>query len=214
MAKEPVKCAVILAGGASTRMSVDKAMVRVGGIPMLHRAATTALKISPAIEVIIAGRDRPDDWPASLKVQFLPDLPLPGETPPIRRSAGPLLGLVSAMEHVRAPLLVLPCDAPRLSAVLLQKLIAAHARGPASKVATMLFSITSKGVEVEPTLAVYTPALLPTLQQMLREDRRALYPLISLAGVTTWEIPPEHEHEILNVNTPENLAEADRLLKN
>lgn len=195
----------ILAGGRSTRMAADKALLPVGGIPMLQRIARTALQVSPTL--LIVGREKLSAWPADLPATFLPDDPsletasAAGES----RSRGPLSGLITALQHTQGPMLLLPCDAPLLGASLLQKLIAARRPDALATLAT-----TPDGPE--PLLAIYTPALLPTLRSMLADNRRALHPLASLAGVRHFPVPLEHRHELLNLNTPADLERAESLL--
>jgi molybdopterin-guanine dinucleotide biosynthesis protein A len=199
--------AVILAGGISSRMGEDKALLPVAGIPMLHRIAQTALQLRPTLQITIVGRGRPHNWPAQFNAQFLLD-----DAPERRasaRSAGPLLGLITALTHLRASILLLPCDTPLISSMLLERLCAAYASGEPPGLGTM----ARLGDTVQPTLAIYTPALLPTLQQMLIENRRALHPLAAQPGITAFQIPAEHQAELLNVNTPEDFAQAERALK-
>src|SRR5579875_3876921 len=145
----------ILAGGRSTRMATDKALLPVGGVPMLQRVVRAALGVSPV--VLVVGREKPADWPAELAVTFLADEA--GEGCAIgSASQGPLVGLITALAHTEARTLVLPCDAPLLSQALLRKLLAAH--GPGA-LATMAWTPAGP----EPLLAVYTPGLLEVLAE-------------------------------------------------
>lgn len=187
-------------------MGRDKAALRVGGMTILERMARTALAVSP--EVVVVGRERPGDWPGELGVRFLRDDDMGGSAAGGRGegSGGPVVGLVTAVRHVEGRVLVLACDLPLMTSGLLRDLAAAHREG---NLATM--AETGRGAE--PLCAVYEPGLLPVLEGMVREQRRALYPLAALPGVGKFRVPGEREWELLNVNTVEDLAEAERIVE-
>jgi molybdopterin-guanine dinucleotide biosynthesis protein A len=65
-----VRYAAVLAGGRSSRMGVDKAMVRVGGVMMLERVVRAAM--GAGLEVMVVGRGAAvEGWPAELRVKWL-----------------------------------------------------------------------------------------------------------------------------------------------
>ena len=94
--------AIVLAGGASSRFGgVDKATVRVDGVPMLDRvltataAATTTVVVGPARATI-----RPVSWAV--------------EDPP---GGGPVAGILTGLAFGAEPLVgVFSCDLPWLTA--------------------------------------------------------------------------------------------------
>ena len=95
--------AFILAGGRSTRMGRDKAMLEIDGVTMIDRAIDLVRRAG--VEPIVVGsfgenrrtlsaRVIPDDWPG----------------------AGPLGGIATALRETRAPWnLVMACDMPYLT---------------------------------------------------------------------------------------------------
>ncbi|HVS70652.1 MAG TPA: molybdenum cofactor guanylyltransferase [Phycisphaerae bacterium] len=192
----------VLAGGRSSRMGADKALLTVGGVCVLERVATAALEVSA--RVMVVGRERPAAWPERLDVTFVRDEEAEGAM--AERSAGPLVGLITALRQAGGPMLLLACDLPLVTSGLLRVLIASHR---AENLATL--AATPEGPE--PLCAIYTPGLLPTLEGMLRENRRALRALVRAPGVATFPVPVEYERELLNVNTPADLAEAERRLR-
>src|SRR5437016_7594766 len=102
----PVHTAAILAGGQSRRIGTDKALLLLAGISLLERIARTTLQVVP--NLLIVGRTAPPpDWPADLPATFIADAAPNHATP-----AGPLLGLITALQHTRAPVLLLACDTP------------------------------------------------------------------------------------------------------
>lgn len=109
---------LILAGGASSRMGRDKALLELGGVTLLDRTRAL-LKSAGAERVLIAGR---------------PDLPggLPDASPgagPARAAADALLALADAGAEMA---LVMPVDMPLMTVETLHVLIAAAAGGAAA----------------------------------------------------------------------------------
>lgn len=97
---------VVLAGGQSSRMGQDKALIELDGITLLDRAIE--LLRPHAKEVLVIGD--PQKY-APEHATVLPD-DLPGK--------GPLGGLVTALKHARyVRLIVLACDLPNISDRLL-----------------------------------------------------------------------------------------------
>lgn len=97
---------VVLAGGQSSRMGRDKALIEVEGVSLLERAIE--LLRPHAREVLVIG-DPAKYAPAHATV--IPD-DLPGK--------GPVGGLVTALKHARyVRTLVLACDLPHISDRLL-----------------------------------------------------------------------------------------------
>ena len=124
----PITHAAILAGGRSSRMGADKALLSIGGVPMLQRVARAALAACP--QLLVVGRPHPPPgWPADLPATFLPD-----DAPDF---SGPIAGLIRALEFANAPLLLLACDTPLLTTAAIAALLAAHAAAPPGTRATL-----------------------------------------------------------------------------
>ena len=99
----------ILAGGGSLRMGADKALVPVGGTPMIEWVAA-ALRAA-VDELVIVGRDDP-----LAGIPAVPDL-RPGPR-------GPLPGLVAALRHAAGrPVLLVAVDHPLVRPATLQGLV-------------------------------------------------------------------------------------------
>jgi molybdopterin-guanine dinucleotide biosynthesis protein A len=100
---------VVLAGGQSSRMGRDKALIEIEGITLLDRAIEL---LRPHCREILVLGDPERYAPAHATV--VPD-DMPG--------LGPLGGLVTAMKRARyVRLLVMACDLPRLTDRLLHRL--------------------------------------------------------------------------------------------
>jgi len=104
----------VLTGGRSARMGMDKALLRVGGQPMARRVAT-ALRGAGVDPVIAVGGD----------VQSLRANGLDAVVDP-RQGGGPLAGLVSALEALTAPVVVVvACDLPDLTSDAVRRVVTA-----------------------------------------------------------------------------------------
>ncbi|MBZ9611790.1 molybdenum cofactor guanylyltransferase [Rheinheimera maricola] len=98
--------AVILAGGQSSRMGQDKALLQLNGQSLLAHMQQLALD-SGAAEVLIS-RNQPG---------FIAD----NES---TQAQGPLAGILAALQHCRSSqLLVLPIDTPLLNPASLRQLL-------------------------------------------------------------------------------------------
>ncbi|HZG39670.1 MAG TPA: molybdenum cofactor guanylyltransferase [Nodosilinea sp.] len=114
--------AVILAGGRSSRMGHDKALISLGAETLLQRTCRVALACADTVYVVTPWCDRyrplvPDS------VQFIEEKPSPGATATFH---GPLMALVQALSWLHqcpkasSPwVLALACDMPNLSAATL-----------------------------------------------------------------------------------------------
>lgn len=100
----------ILAGGASTRMGRDKALVPVAGVPMVERVAA-ALR-QAAGEVVVVGREG-----SLVGIRCLPDR--------VDGPRGPLAGLANALAAAEGrPVLLVAVDQPLVRPETLQHLAA------------------------------------------------------------------------------------------
>ncbi|MBK8462232.1 MAG: NTP transferase domain-containing protein [Nigerium sp.] len=82
------RVAVVLGGGRSSRMGLDKLTLRIGGRPLLARCVDAALAWAP--RVVVAG-DEPEDWAGDSRVRFR------REDPPF---GGPVAGIAAALALV------------------------------------------------------------------------------------------------------------------
>ncbi|MGC1581065.1 MAG: molybdenum cofactor guanylyltransferase, partial [Candidatus Acidiferrales bacterium] len=111
MAKRDGVATYILAGGQSSRMGRDKALLDFGGVPLiLHIASLVQPLTGPPVII-----GRPDRY-ANLKLRVIPD-DAPG--------VGPLGGIATALRDSREPWnLILGCDMPLLTSEWIAHLIA------------------------------------------------------------------------------------------
>lgn len=139
--------AVILAGGKSSRMGCDKALLEVDGQPLLARQIQL-VREAGAEEVFISGRADTDY--AVFNCPVLRDR---------LTDVGPLAGIEAALNATTSPLLlVLAVDMPEMSAVFLQRL--------ASQCAGGCGVIPCVGGFIEPLAAFYPKAASSLLEEL------------------------------------------------
>ena len=178
----------ILAGGESRRMGTDKAALPFGGLPLLERAARTAL--SAALPAVIVGRARPDGWQTP-GVDFAPDA-APGH--------GPLGGLETALRRAATPVLAVACDMPLLTSEALHWLC----DQAAAETGKHGLAVRNDS-RWEPLFSVYTTACLPLIASRLLAGRLSLHGLIEAGDFAHADAPGWVAAQLVNVNTPEDL---------
>jgi molybdopterin-guanine dinucleotide biosynthesis protein A len=156
---------IILAGGRSTRMGRDKALVPIHGIPMALRAAST-LKLGGCKEIHVVGRQTAL---MGLGLSVISDGPNPKHHP--------LLGVAAALEAVNETLvLIAPCDLINIEPEHIRCLLSVG--GPC---------VASAQGQVHPLLAVL-PTHLALRARALAEQGRPAMDLVE--GVPRVELPP------------------------
>jgi molybdopterin-guanine dinucleotide biosynthesis protein A len=176
----------VLAGGRGRRMGGGKALMAFAGAPLIERplAAARAAGLD-AVVVAKRGTDLPQ---LDVPVWTEPDTPF-----------HPLCGVVAALE--RGPVIAVACDQPWVTCELLGALAAA---GPAAPWIDGRY---------EPFPGRYDPSQLPLLRAALAEEASLRATLARLApeqlDLTAFGDPA---HLVASVNTPEQLAAAEREL--
>jgi molybdenum cofactor guanylyltransferase len=185
--REPI--GVILAGGKGRRMGGSKAIVLLGGRPLICYPLD-ALATVLAEVVVLA---KPDT-----------ELPgLPGTTVWIESEARhhPAIGIVQALGLAGGnPVLVCAADLPFVTPAIVRELAAAD---PGAAPAVVAYS----GGSMQPLLGCYYPAAADLLRgggdQPLREQVAALSPRL---------VEIEEQQTLFNVNAPEDLLQAAAML--
>ena len=188
---------VVLAGGRSTRMGLDKLLVVIGGVTLIERVVAP-LK-GACEEVLVVGAT---------------SAPLPPGTRPVPdlRSdrAGPLAGIEAGLAAARNPsVFVAAADMPFLTEAVVTGL--SVRLGGDVRVA-----VPRHNGRRHPLCASYDRELLPTIRALLDDGERAVVRALGVCeGV---EYVDEEELRrlgdpdlfLMNVNSPEDLARAER----
>lgn len=186
----------ILAGGRSRRMGCNKALLPLAGERIVDRILR-ALRAVFADVLIVAGDPAPF---AGCGAPVVPDR-MPGH--------GAIGGLHAALAASPAPrTFCIACDLPFAEAALIAHLVDLAPGNDA------VVPRTRAGVE--PLFAVYAASCLPVLEAQIRAGALRADGLIE--RVTTRIVEAEDLMRIdpglrsfVNINTPEDLAEAERL---
>lgn len=184
-------CGGILVGGESRRMGRPKAVCRVGGRTLAEIAAAALAPHVEATFLLGAG-------PVAAPLSALPRLADPAGV------AGPLAGLLAAFgARPESTWLVAACDQPNLGPEAIGWLLAQRAPGRAAVLARRSRS------GVEPFPGLFTPSAVPLLLAVCAGNR-SVQGLAARPEVATPWLPPALRPAWRNVNTPGELARADR----
>ena len=179
--------AVVLAGGQSRRMGVDKATMLVDGVAMARRVADVAVAGGCTDVVALGGN------PEMLGVVGLAVVAdrWPGE--------GPLGAIAVALEHATGDVLVLACDLVWLDAAAVRLLLQSAAETPDVDV---VCARSSQAARVEPLCALWRPSALGVVAQTFQSGERAVHVALAKLRVASCEVP---EGALRNANTPADL---------
>ncbi|SRR5579883_425107 len=188
---------IVLAGGAGTRLGgVNKALVEIGGRPVVDRLLDALRPL--ADDIVLVNNDG-----------SLAGIPGTRIVPDAEPGAGPLMGLYSGLRAVRTPLaLAVACDMPFVSTALCRGLVALAADHDAV--------VPVLGEQPEPLHAVYRVTCVAAIEGALAEGRRRANSFFDTVRVRyvgedalrAWD--PELR-SFLNVNRPDDLVRARAL---
>ncbi|MBD2197132.1 MULTISPECIES: molybdenum cofactor guanylyltransferase [Calothrix] len=188
--------AIVLAGGQSSRMGEDKALIPIQGIPMLQRVCSIAQACADTVYVVTP-------WPERYQHLLLPGCQFIPETPisPSSSSHGPLVGFSQGLAQVQTDwVLLLACDLPNLKVEVLQEWIARLDTVGDDAIAALAHH--AKGWE--PLCGFYRRRCLPQLLEFINQGGRSFQQWLKQHSV---QVLPVLEPEMLfNCNTPEDLA--------
>ena len=180
---------LVMAGGQSTRMGMDKSALDFHGKP--QGIYCSELRGAVLERVCISVRKRP---PLPDVFQALPQIE------DAYGAIGPMSGVLSAMDQEPdAAWFVLACDLPYIDEQAVRELLDGRAR---DRMATAFMA--SDGF-FEPLCAIYEPRTAPLLRERLDAGRYSLRDVLTDADVRM--VCPPEDRMLTNVNTPEDLEE-------
>lgn len=187
--------AIVLAGGQSSRMGQDKALIHLQGIPLLRRVCEVAFNCASQVYVVTPWPDRYQEiLPDACRL--IQEVPLPGETAP----HGPLVGFAQGLAQIETNwVLLLACDLPQLQVKVLQDWATELDKTEENTIA--LLPRQSKGWE--PLCGFYRRQCLPLLTQFINEGGRSFQPWLAQHPVQ--ELAINDTQLLLNCNTPADL---------
>ncbi len=197
---DPSPLGGVLAGGGSRRFGSDKAATPLAGSPMAAWAAESLRAVAGDPVMLLGGSTR---LAARLGLPRRPDT----------WGAGPLAGIAAglgcALALGRQGLLVLACDLPLVEPEHLERIAAAADPGVDAVVPRQ-----PGGSGFQPLCAWYGPSSLPRLLTFLERGGRSARAFVERLDARVVDlVPPGAEDFVfVNVNTPRELAEAERIL--
>ncbi len=187
----------VQAGGRSSRMGRDKALIPLGGMPLIEHVLR---RVEGLGDEVLITTNRPEDY-AFLGKRMVEDRQ-PG--------AGALHGLLTALEAACGErVLLVGCDMPFVSRSLLEHMLAIATDAEVI--------IPRRGGKFQPLHAIYSKTCADPVNQALEAGEKRMISFFS--RIQTWIVEQEtldqYDPEGLsffNANTPEELAQAERLL--
>src|SRR3990172_5486584 len=191
---------VIQAGGASSRMGEDKALKPFLGRPLIQRVIE---RLTPIADEMIVTTNRPADY-EFLNMRLVADLK-PGR--------GALGGLYTAIASAASPFVaVVACDMPFASPMLIE----GARRLMVEDEADVVIAKTEAGYE--PFHALYRRKTgLPAIESTMDADQWkviAWFPQVKVRILSPDEVKAFDPSGLCfwNLNTPEDFAEAEKML--
>jgi molybdenum cofactor guanylyltransferase len=191
MVMQPIT-GIILAGGKSSRMGSDKALLPINGVPMLSLVCDRALSICDRIYVVTPWQERYQHLiPA--RCQFIDEVQPQGE------DNAPILGFAQGLAQVTTDwVLLLACDLPQLQVDVLQEWV----KQLNSCEAIALLPRHAKGWE--PLCGFYHRDCLPSLTEFIDQGGRAFQHWLQQQTVQVLTVPDVQG--LFNCNTPDDVA--------
>jgi len=176
----------ILAGGKSTRMGTDKAMLNFRGKPLLKHMFDV---IRPHCGKVFISGDKPDY--GSLGIAMVSDI-YPG--------IGPVSGIFSALKYSETDWnIVISVDSPMINNELLEYLI--------SNTDSYECVVPKHEAGMEPLIALYSKQILPTLEIMIGTGNYKMKNILTQVKTNALDCQPlleKYPNLFMNLNRMED----------
>ncbi|WP_251172439.1 molybdenum cofactor guanylyltransferase [Chryseobacterium muglaense] len=178
--------AVILAGGKSSRMGQDKALMVLGKKYVIQHVIDNLSSVFE--EVFISGNY--SDYPYSKGI--IKDIAI---------QKGPMGGIHSALEFCREDIFVCSCDMPFVSSDLIQDFL--------QKKVENKINVVRHGEKIYPVLGIYPLAVLGALEETIKNENLRMTSFLQQQNAHYIDYNDGFETQLLNINTPENFHAAE-----
>jgi molybdenum cofactor guanylyltransferase len=186
--------AIILAGGRSSRMGRDKAMIEIAGVPLIRRIYDVVATCVDLDQIYIV-----TPWPEQYRQVLPPNCNFILEQQPHQ---GPLIAFSQALAEINAKwLLLLACDLPNLSTPVIQSWIDRLPSLDSQSIAYLPRHI-SKGWE--PLCGFYRQICRESTIEYINRGGRSFQGWLKMNVVT--ELVIADPLCLVNCNTPADLA--------
>ncbi|NJK39641.1 MAG: molybdenum cofactor guanylyltransferase [Oscillatoriales cyanobacterium RM2_1_1] len=185
--------ALILAGGQSSRMGQDKALIAFQGKPLLRSVCDVAITCCGAVYLLTP-------WPERY-TEILPEACMALQE--LNAGQGPLVALAQGLGEIQADwVLLLACDLPRLDSRILQIWIGQLPQVPKSTLAVVPYQST----RWEPLCGFYRPISQSHLGQFIQQGGKSFQVWLSQIQVQSLAVDSSIAAMLHNCNTPEDLS--------
>lgn len=184
---------IVLAGGKSSRMGRDKALLDIAGVPLLRLVCDRAIAICDLVYVVTPWQERYQHLLPE-QCQFVDELSIADE------ANAPIIGFAQGLSRVQTDwVLLLACDLPRLQVEVLQQW--AKQLDKVSNSAIALLPRQAKGWE--PLCGFYRRDCLTALTDFVSGGGRSFQRWLEQHAVQEVSVAPQM---LFNCNTPTDLA--------
>jgi molybdopterin-guanine dinucleotide biosynthesis protein A len=191
---------LILAGGKSSRMGSDKALLTIGGDTILGHVSK---RLAPQVSALTV--NAPADFPDPLRLRHLPDC--------IGGQIGPLAGVLSGLRDMEerclgtVRLVTVPCDSPFVPHDLVVRL-------SGQSITDDTIVIAASGGRSHPVFGLWPASIADDLETWLSDPQnRRISAFLERHPVVTVEFEVIETRQgrldpFFNINTPKDLDEA------
>ena len=197
----PPTLGLILAGGLARRMGVgDRARIRIGGVTILGRVLAC---LQPQCDRIIINANGDPGRFADTGLPVVPDS--------VPDFAGPLAGILAGLDWAAAhvsdvtDVVSVPGDCPFLPVDLVERLEVARAK------AKLPLACARSGDWRHPVVGLWPVQLRDDLRRALAEDLHKIEVFTARHGVAIADWPAKPIDPFFNVNTPEDVVQAEHI---
>lgn len=194
--------AIVLAGGRSSRMGEDKALLKIQGVPLLKLVCDIAIALCDCVYVVTPWTERYQHL-LSPKCQFIQEVPLLKDGDEVSTSSiiplahGPLVGFAQGLAQVQTEwVLLLACDLPRLRLQVLQEWAAGLDQVGEEAIAVL----THHAKGWDPLCGFYRRSCLPALTNYINQGGRSFQQWLAQHQVQVLPLPDAQM--LFNCNTP------------
>lgn len=190
---------VVLAGGKSKRMGMDKRHLSVHGKPLLDRVTSVLLELFPEVLLVLAEEDiSRQDERMRIVTDLIPDCAAVG-------------GLYTGLYHSRYPrVFVVACDMPFINPAVIELFL--------QKIDATDIVMAQLVTGLQPLHGLYSKQCLPILKEMIDARDLRLQNIVDKQGLTVHRVPETEIKRLdpqllsfLNLNSPADLELANKI---
>jgi len=181
--------ALILAGGKSSRMGQDKALMSWDNIPMLKRVYQVANKCTEKVYIITPWQEK-----------YQPIIPKECEWLTELKNEGPLVAFAQGLTQINSDwILLLGCDLPLLNSDIIQENWATKLKQLSPEILAL---VPQKSQRWEPLCGFYRQQIKIELEKTIDQGNFSFQQLLDKIPVKSLFIDSQIEKMLFNCNTP------------